>query len=137
MLLNYDYFQVICLILSYIIIYNLTSLLLFFTIVQVINDGFKTLYSFSNLNSTSFYSKILSLAILSLAGVPPFIGFFSKVFIFLLVIYSKLITLLLPLFIFLFAGLYFYIQNLRFLNATNRITDTPNAVLSNSSCANY
>jgi NADH:ubiquinone oxidoreductase subunit 2 (subunit N) len=57
---------------------------------------------------------------LSMAGVPPLLGFFSKIFIFVLVAHSNLFVLFLPLFILLFVGLYFYVQNLRFLNSTNK-----------------
>lgn len=122
MLLNYDFFQTALLVLAYVLAYNLTSFLLFFTIVQVANANLKTLFSFADSNSTNVYTKILSLTILSLAGVPPLLGFFSKVFVFVLIANSKLLSLFLPLFILLFSGLYFYVQNLRFLNSTNKLS---------------
>ena len=130
MLLNYDFFQTILLVLAYTLIYNLTSLLLFFTIMQIANVNLKTLYSFSHLSVSNVFTKILSLLILSLAGVPPLLGFFSKVFVFLLISNAKLFTLFLPLFTLLFSGLYFYIQNLRFLNSTNSAVEGPNLSLS-------
>lgn len=120
MLLNYDSFQTVLLVLAYILIYNLSSLLLFFTLIQVSEYSFKTLFSFSYLSVSNVYTKFLSLVILSFAGVPPLLGFFSKIFIFVLISTAKLISLFLPLFVLLFAGLYFYIQNLRFLNSSNR-----------------
>lgn len=119
MLLSYDSFQTVLLVLVYVLIYNLSSLLLFFTLIQVSDSNFKTLFSFSYLSVSNVYTKFLSLVILSLAGVPPLLGFFSKVFIFILVSSAQLISLFVPLFVLLFAGLYFYIQNLRFLNSTN------------------
>ena len=119
MLLSYDSFQTVLLVLVYVLIYNLSSLLLFFTLIQVSDSNFKTLFSFSYLSVSNAYTKFLSLVILSLAGVPPLLGFFSKVFIFILVSSAQLISLFVPLFVLLFAGLYFYIQNLRFLNSTN------------------
>ena len=119
MLLNYDFLQTMLLLLTYMIIYNLTSFLLFTTILQSVGTNVKTLYSLSNFGSTHILTKILSLSILSLAGVPPLVGFFSKIFVFVLVANSHLGILFPAFFVLLFIGLYFYIQNLRFLNATN------------------
>lgn len=125
MLINYDFFQTLLLVLAYLLIYNVTSFLLFFTIVQIAKSDVKTLFSFAHLNSLNIYTKTLSLVIMSLAGVPPLLGFFSKVFLFILVSHLKLFSLFLPLFVLLFAVLYFYIQNLRFLNSTSRAFDAP------------
>lgn len=130
MLTNYDSFQVILFVLAYVLIYNLSSFLLFFTLIYVSDSNFKTLFSFSYLNVSNVYTKILSLLILSLAGVPPLLGFFSKVFILLLVSSANLVSLFLPLFILLFSGLYFYIQNLRFLNSTNASISSPKLIFS-------
>ena len=130
MLLSYDSFQTVLLVLVYVLIYNLSSLLLFFTLIQVSDSNFKTLFSFSYLSVSNVYTKFLSLVILSLAGVPPLLGFFSKVFIFILVSSAHLISLFVPLFILLFAGLYFYIQNLRFLNSTNGSVEDAQLTLS-------
>ena len=106
------------LVLSYTIIYNLTSFLLFTTLMQFVSSNVRTLFALSNLGSSNVFSKILGLSILSLAGVPPLLGFFSKIFIFVLVSNSNLSTLFIPLFALLFIALYFYTQNLRFLNST-------------------
>jgi len=119
MLFNYDYIQSIMLIFSYMLIYNITSFLLFSTIMQIVNTDIKTLFSFSNLGASNIFTKIISLTLLSLAGVPPLLGFFSKVFVFVLISNSQLSLLFLPFFILLFVGLYFYVQNLRFLNSTS------------------
>lgn len=130
MLLSYDSFQTVLLVLVYVLVYNLSSLLLFFTLIQVSDSNFKTLFSFSYLSVSNVYTKFLSLVILSLAGVPPLLGFFSKVFIFILVSSAQLISLFVPLFTLLFAGLYFYIQNLRFLNSTNGSVEDAQLTLS-------
>lgn len=122
MLFHYDYLQAFLLVLTYIVIYNLTSLVLFATIMQIIVTDMKTLFSFSTLGSSNYFTKILALAVLSLAGVPPLVGFFSKVFVFVLVANSTFVVLFPSFFTLLFIGLYFYIQNLRFLNATNAPT---------------
>ncbi len=122
MLFNYDYFQVMTLVLLYMVLYNLTSFALFATLTQFLNSQLKTLYSFASLGSSTIFTKILTLIILSLAGVPPLLGSFSKIFVFVLVANSSLILLFPSLFILLFVGLYFYVQNLRFLNATSTPT---------------
>ena len=107
------------LILSYMIIYNITSFLFFSTLLQASSTKLQTLYSFASLGASSLHSKLLGLSILSLAGVPPLLGFFSKIFIFTLVTNSNLFVLFPPLFLLLFVGLYFYIQNMRFLSTTS------------------
>jgi NADH-quinone oxidoreductase subunit N len=119
MLLNYDFLQTMLLLLTYMVIYNLTSFLLFTTILQSVGTNVKTLYSLSNFGSNHILTKVLSLSILSLAGVPPLVGFFSKIFVFVLISNSHLGILFPAFFVLLFIGLYFYIQNMRFLNATN------------------
>ncbi len=93
MLFNYDYFQVMTLVLLYMVLYNLTSFALFATLTQFLNSQLKTLYSFASLGSSTIFTKILTLIILSLAGVPPLLGFFSKIFVFVLVANSSLILL--------------------------------------------
>lgn len=118
-MLSYENSQIMLLVLSYMLIYNLTSFLLFATVLQASMTKLQTLYSFSSLGGSSFYSKIISLCVLSMAGVPPLLGFFSKIFVFVLVSSSNLFLLFPPLFILLFVGLYFYIQNMRFLNTSS------------------
>jgi NADH-quinone oxidoreductase subunit N len=54
-----------------------------------------------------------------MAGVPPFIGFFSKLFILLLLLNNTFFILYFFFFVLIFLGLYFYIQNIKFLYSTN------------------
>lgn len=104
----------------YMFIYNLTLISIFFVLMSSIISNVKTIYSFSNYSFDSFFLISLSISIFSLAGVPPFIGFFSKLFILNILSNSNLFILYFMLFIILLLGLYFYIQNLRFLHSTNQ-----------------
>ena len=54
-----------------------------------------------------------------MAGVPPFIGFFSKIFVMVLVLNNFYFLFYFIFFLLLFLGLYFYMQNIRFLHSTN------------------
>lgn len=103
-------------------IYNTSLIILFWTLFNLITTNFKTLYSFSNLSFNSFYLLSITIILLSMAGVPPFIGFFSKLFLVKLLINNSFFLLYSLLFVVLFLGLYFYVQNLRFLHSTNSAT---------------
>jgi len=101
-------------------IYNVTLISIFFVLMSSLISNFKTLYSFSNYSFDSFFLLSLSISIFSLAGVPPFIGFFSKLFILNILSNSNMFILYFILFVILLLALYFYIQNLRFLHSTNQ-----------------
>jgi NADH-quinone oxidoreductase subunit N len=100
------------------VIYNLSLYLVFSTLCQFLSTDVSTLHSFSSLGMNNFYTKVLIIALFSMAGVPPFWGFFSKIFIFTLLCTSNFFILFPIFFSILFVGLYFYIQNIRFLNST-------------------
>jgi len=53
------------------LIYNISLFTLFFTLFQLTNLETKTLFSFADLGSSNLFTKILSLTMLSMAGVPP------------------------------------------------------------------
>lgn len=125
MLFSYELTNILVLLWSYMFIYNLSLYVVFSTLFQFVNSNYKTLYSFLDLGSLNFFSKVLVISLFSMAGVPPFWGFFSKIFIFTLLSTSNFFILFPPLFILLFISLYFYIQNIRFLNSTNGFNFTP------------
>jgi len=104
---------------TYMLIYNISLTIFFWTIFNVINTQFKTLNSFNGFSFNSFYVIVLTILLFSMAGVPPFIGFFSKLFIITLLVNNAFFILYTLFFIILLIGLYFYVQNIRFLHSTN------------------
>ena len=104
---------------AYMFIYNITLILVFWVITSNLTANMKSLYSFSNFSFDSHYLFFLTVSLFSMAGVPPFIGFFSKIFILNLLINSNLFLFYFLFFILLLVGLYFYIQNMRFLHSSN------------------
>ena len=107
---------------TYMFLYNLSLIALLWTIMSVISTQFKTLHSFNGFSFNPYYTILLSVLLMSMAGVPPFIGFFSKLFILTLLTNSGFFLLYPLLFVVLFLGLYFYIQNIRFLHSSNTST---------------
>ena len=103
----------------YMFLYNLTMLGIFWIIKSILSINFKTLYSFNIFSFDSFYLFFLTIFLFSLAGVPPFIGFFNKLFLLNLLVEYSFYLLYFLLFVILIVGLYFYMQNLRFLHSTN------------------
>lgn len=103
----------------YMFVYNLSLISFFWSIFSFISIRLKTLYTFSEFTQNSFIVLNMSILLFSMAGVPPFIGFFSKVFIMILVINNFYFLFYFLFFLLLFLGLYFYMQNIRFLHSTN------------------
>ena len=124
LLFRYDYLQTLTLLWSYVLIYNLSILPLFSSLFQLSITNIKTFNYFSTIGINSVLTKIILISFLSSAGVPPFVGFFSKIFIFTLLCNSNFSILFLILFLLIFTGLYFYMQNIRFLNTSNPLRGT-------------
>ena len=108
----------------YMFIYNLSLISLFWTLFNVILVNIKTLYSFNSFSYSPFYNLVITILIFSMAGVPPFLGFFTKLFILILLINNSLFIFYSIFFIVLFIGLYFYVQNIRFIHSTNMKINT-------------
>ena len=104
----------------YMVIYNISLISLFWVFFSIILTKAKTLYTFSYFSYNPFYIFLISCLLFSMAGVPPFIGFFTKLFVMLLIINNNFFIFYFLFFILLFVGLYFYIQNIRFLHNTNK-----------------
>ena len=106
----------------YFYIYNITLITTFWLLLTIISKQFLTLQSFNNFSFNSYYLFLLTILLFSMAGVPPFLGFFSKLLVFVNNVNNDFFLLYTFLFIILFVGLYFYIQNIRFLHSTNYAT---------------
>lgn len=104
---------------TYLTVYNTSLVVIFFVLFQLSLVQLKTTFSFNTLTSGGPYVKLVILSFFSMAGVPPMIGFFTKVFLFLLICGAGLAVGFPLVFTILFTSLYFYIQNIRFLNASN------------------
>ncbi len=105
---------------TYMLVYNLSLFIIFWTLHQFISFNFKTIYSFNDLKMDFFFITVVTLILFSIAGVPPFIGFFSKLLILVLLINSNFFFFYIFFFTLLFFALYFYIQNIRFLYSTGK-----------------
>lgn len=126
MLMFNDFFNTNVYLFTYMFIYNFSLTLFFWTLFSTIVVEKKSLYSFSNFSYSPFFVVLLTVLLCSMAGVPPFIGFFSKLFIIVLLVNNSFFLLYSLFFVVLFLGLYFYIQNMRFLHSTNMGTlNTP------------
>jgi len=102
----------------YMFIYNISLVSIFWTLQQFISFNFKTIYSFSDLKFSFHFVISLTIVLFSIAGVPPFLGFFSKLLILILLSNSNFFFFYIFFFGLLFFGLYFYLQNIRFLYST-------------------
>lgn len=122
MLTTNIYVDLVALLYTYMLIYNLSLTVLFWAFFSTIVSELKTLYTLSNFSFNSYFLFLISILVLSMAGVPPFIGFFSKLFIFVLISNNSFFLFYSLFFVLLFLGLYFYVQNLRFLHSTNKNT---------------
>ncbi len=118
MILFNNYLDTLVILFIYMFIYNISLIMIFWTLHQFISFNFKTLYSFTDLKFNYYFTTILSIILFSMAGVPPFLGFFSKILILILLVNSNFFLFYIFFFGLLFFGLYFYLQNIRFLHST-------------------
>ncbi len=116
------FFDVCVLLISYILLYNTTLFLFFWSIAQHDSLGKKTMYNLYELKYSATVNLTLTIVLFSMAGVPPFLGFFSKLILLFLLLQANFFFFYFTFFTLLFIGLYFYIQNIRFLHASTSFT---------------
>ena len=73
----------------YMFIYNLSLIVIFWTLHQFVSFNFKTLFSFADLKFNFYFVTSVTITLFSMAGVPPFLGFFSKLLILLILLNSN------------------------------------------------
>jgi NADH:ubiquinone oxidoreductase subunit 2 (subunit N) len=107
---------------TYMFLYNLSLISMFWVLLSYLNSNSKTLYSLTRFSFSPALSFNLIIVLFSMAGVPPFAGFFTKLFL-LVILTTNNFALLYPLLIvLLLVSLYFYVQNMRFLLTTNAVS---------------
>ena len=116
---SYDEVFLLSFILLYLIVYNLAISLIFYLIFQISEGEWRTFRSLFNVKTNSYNLLIALVALLSLAGVPPMFGFFTKIIVLLVLINSNFFMIYMFFFTLLFLGLYFYLQNIRYLYAVS------------------
>lgn len=110
-----NFFETISYIYAYLFIYNFSLVFFFWSFFNFTLNHYKTIYFLNNLKFNTFLNTVFVICLFSMAGVPPFLGFFTKLFILLLLSSTNFFIFYIFFFILLFFGLYFYIQNIRFL----------------------
>ena len=106
MILFNNYLDTLVILFIYMFIYNISLIMIFWTLHQFISFNFKTIYSFTDLKFNYYFTTILSIVLFSMAGVTPFLGFFSKILILILLINSNFFLFYIFFFGLLFFGLY-------------------------------
>ena len=97
----------------YVLAYILMSLAAFGSIIALNRNGFEAdqVSDFKGLSKHSpWFALIMLVVMLSMAGVPPFIGFYSKLFILQQVISEGYVILAVVAVIFAVIGAYYYLQ---------------------------
>jgi NADH-quinone oxidoreductase subunit N len=114
----------------YVLVYILMSLAAFGMIILLNKQGFEAdkISDFKGLSKHSpWFALMMLIIMLSMAGVPPFIGFYSKLFILQQVISAGFVTVAVIAVIFAVISAYYYLQVIKsmyFEDADKKITIT-------------
>ena len=114
----------------YVLVYILMSMAAFGMIILLNKEGFEAdkISDFKGFSKHSPWFALMMLAImLSMAGVPPFIGFYAKLFILQQVISAGFITIAVIAVVFAVISSYYYLQvvkSMYFEDSDNEITIT-------------
>jgi NADH-quinone oxidoreductase subunit N len=114
----------------YVLVYVLMSLAAFGSIIALNKQGFEAeqIADFRGLSKHSpWFALIMLVVMLSMSGVPPFIGFYSKLFILQQVISAGYVYLAITAVVFAVISAYYYLQIIKtmyFDDAEGKITVT-------------
>lgn len=116
----------ISLIIFNILVYIVLSLSLFFILLILSDKTYSTLNKFKSLQEFHAIFIITIFSLLSLAGIPPLLGFVGKFLLYMQLLATKSFYLFIIFLTFNVFILYFYIQNVRFMvnKNTNKIRST-------------
>ena len=120
MLYYINFYETLIISYSYLLIYNLSLIIFFFICFQFQQNNFKTLFSFNNIKFNFFSLFTITILLFSIAGIPPFLGFFSKLLILNILIKSYFFIFFIFFILLLLFGLYLYLQNIKFLYSINK-----------------
>jgi len=101
----------------YLLIYNSIIIIIFWTFFQTLIISYKTLNNLNTINVQPFFVFIMTIMLLSAAGVPPLMGFFSKLFVLQIILNTKFFLIYILFFFNLLLGLYFYVQNIKYIHS--------------------
>jgi NADH-quinone oxidoreductase subunit N len=111
----------------YVFVYILMSLAAFGIIILLNKKGFEAdqISDFKGLSKHSPWFALMMLVImLSMAGVPPFIGFYAKLFILQQVISSGFVVIAVVAVVFAVISAYYYLQVIKSMYFEDADTDT-------------
>jgi NADH:ubiquinone oxidoreductase subunit 2 (subunit N) len=99
----------------YMVVYNVSLILFFLVLFQVLQGDVRAMSALGKFGIDPIKSLLLVVALCSMAGVPPMLGFFTKLLVLVLVANSSFPVFFVFFAVLLLVGLYFYMQNIRFL----------------------
>lgn len=119
MLINSQMHETLTIVYTYMFVYNSALVILFLLLFQILQFEVKVTTVFSKFNLNPFLLASLAVIVFSMAGVPPMLGFFTKILILLAILNNSFGVFFSFFCILLLVSLYFYMQNIRFLYANS------------------
>lgn len=107
----------------YYIMYSLTVFNVFIIILKLNFSNFRTFSDLRFIVTSPLYSTSLSICLLTMAGVPPMAGFFTKLFMLKMLLHAGPVAFFFFFFLIIYISLFFYIQNFRFMKVPEVFAD--------------